>query len=102
MKMNKSNHYSRLFSLTAVLLAISATARSADMPALKDVYKKHFQVGAAINRTIATGAAVQADKDVALVKQQFNQISPENDLKWSLIHPRPGMDGYNFGRPTPT
>jgi endo-1,4-beta-xylanase len=97
MKINNSNHYSRLFLLTAVLLAISATARSADMPALKDVYKNHFHVGVAINRTIATGAAVRADKDVALVKQQFNQISPENDLKWSLIHPRPGLDGYNFG-----
>ena len=30
-------------------------------------------------------------------KEQFNQISPENDLKWALIHPRPGADGYNFG-----
>ena len=61
----------------------------------------------AINRTIATGAAVRADnvnrhqeqvdKDIALVKEQFNQISPENDLKWALIQPREGADGYNFG-----
>src|SRR5208282_1128738 len=35
--------------------------------------------------------------DIALVKEQFNQTSPENDLKWALIHPRPGADGYNFG-----
>lgn len=107
MKSNNSNHISRFLLLTAALLAISATARSADMPALKDVYKNHFYVGVAINRTIATGAAVHADnvnrsqeqedKDIALVKQQFNQISPENDLKWALIHPRPGPDGYNFG-----
>ena len=61
----------------------------------------------AINRTIATGTAVRADninrnmdqvaKDTALVKTQFNQIVPENDLKWALIHPRPGADGYDFG-----
>ncbi len=61
----------------------------------------------AINRTIATGTAVRADntnrnmdqvaKDTALVKTQFNQIVPENDTKWALIHPRPGADGYNFG-----
>jgi endo-1,4-beta-xylanase len=69
---------------------------------LKDAFKDHFHVGAAINRSIATGVAFrrtseQATKDVALVKEQFNQISPENDLKWALIHPREGGDGYNFG-----
>ena len=107
MKIPSSNHNSRIGLLTAVLLAMGATARSADMPALKDAYKDHFCVGAAINRTIATGAAVRADnvsrtlqqvnKDIALVKEQFNQIAPENDLKWALIHPREGADGYNFG-----
>ena len=76
-------------------------------PALKDAYQAHFYVGAAINRTIAMSAAVRADnanrnlgqviKDIALVKEQFNQISPENDLKWQLIQPRPGPDGYDFG-----
>jgi endo-1,4-beta-xylanase len=93
--------------LTAALLAVSATARSADTPTLKDAYKDHFYVGVAINRTIATGAAVQADnvnrtqeqveKDIGLVKEQFSQIAPENDLKFALIHPREGADGYNFG-----
>lgn len=86
-------------------VALSATTRSAEMPTLKDAYKNHFYVGAAINRTIATGArpeyarrtAELVDKDIALVKEQFNQISPENDLKWALIHSREGADGYNFG-----
>jgi endo-1,4-beta-xylanase len=92
---------------TTVLLAIGATAWCADTPALKDAYKDHFFVGAAVNRTIATGTAVRADnvrrtpeqveKDIALTKDQFNQISPENDLKWALIHPREGADDYNFG-----
>ncbi len=87
---------------TAVLLFIGATARSADTPTLKDAYKDYFYVGTAINRTIATGTAFrwrsqeQVEKDIALVKEQFNQISPENDLKWALIHPRDGEDGYNF------
>jgi endo-1,4-beta-xylanase len=89
-----------------MLLALGATVRSADQPALKDAYQNHFCVGAAINRTIATGTAVRADnvnrtlekveKDIALTKEQFNQVSPENDLKWALIHPREGADGYNF------
>jgi endo-1,4-beta-xylanase len=104
MKIAKLNLTSYMGSIAAVLVAISATARSADMPTLKDAYKNHFQVGAAINRTIATGvrpeyvrrSAELVDKDIALVKAQFNQVSPENDLKWALIHPREGTDGYNF------
>jgi endo-1,4-beta-xylanase len=93
--------------LAAALLAISATAQAADKPTLKDAYKDHFYVGVAINRTIAMNDSVRADnvnrnleqvdKDIALVKEQFNQISPENDLKWALIHPREGADGYDFG-----
>jgi endo-1,4-beta-xylanase len=107
MKTRSSHHNSRIGLLTAVLLAMGAAARSADMPTLKDAYKDHFHVGAAINRTIAIGTAVRADnvsrslkqvnKDIALVKEQFSQIAPENDLKWALIHPREGADGYNFG-----
>ncbi len=107
MKTNSSNLGSLAGLLAAVLLAIGATARSADRPTLKDAYRGHFYVGVAINRTIATGAAVQTDdvnrtqkqvgKDIGLVKQQFKQISPENDLKWALIQPRPGPDGYEFG-----
>jgi endo-1,4-beta-xylanase len=78
-----------------------------DAATLKDAYKSDFYVGVAINRTIAMSTAVQADnvdrtqtqveKDIALVKEQFSQISPENDLKWALIHPREGAEGYNFG-----
>jgi len=107
MKIHRLNLNSRVGLLTAVLLALGATARSADTLTLKDAFKDHFYVGAAINRTIATGTAARADnvnrtseqvnKDIALVKEQFNQTSPENDLKWALIHPRPGADGYNFG-----
>jgi endo-1,4-beta-xylanase len=107
MKTHNSNLNSRIGALTVVLLGVGATARSADGPTLKEAYKAHFQIGAAINRTIATSTAVRADnvnrtlglvdKDIALVKEQFNQISPENDLKWTLIHPREGADGYNFG-----
>jgi endo-1,4-beta-xylanase len=91
----------------AICISGCATRETAKPTTLKDAYKKNFYVGVAINRTIATSSAVLADnvnrnmaqveKDVALTKEQFNQISPENDLKWALIHPNPGPDGYNFG-----
>ena len=88
---------------SAAFLATGALARSADAPSLKDAYKGHFYVGVAINRSVVTGRAngfrtqELLDKDIELTKAQFNQISPENDLKWESIHPREGADGYNFG-----
>lgn len=73
---------------------------------LKEAYEGDFLIGVAINRTIAIDQAVRADnvrrtleqvrQDTATVDQQFNSISPENDLKWALIHPREGADGYNW------
>ncbi|RTQ48235.1 endo-1,4-beta-xylanase [Hymenobacter gummosus] len=60
-------------------------------PALKDVYKKDFYVGAALNQRQSSGQDAQA---TALIRQQFNTISPENLLKWGPVHPRPGQ--YNF------
>ena len=97
-----SHHNFHLGLLTVVLLAMGAMARSADKPTLKDAYKDHFYVGTAINRSIATGTGFrrtleQVNQDIALVKEQFNQIVAENDMKWALIHPRAGTDGYNFG-----
>ncbi len=91
--------------LAALFLATGATAQTDKAPTLKDAYKGHFSVGVAINRSIVTGGAPgfgnrpagQVGKDIALTKEQFNQVSPENDLKWESIHPREGADGYNFG-----
>jgi endo-1,4-beta-xylanase len=107
MKPQILNLHFRIGLLTAALLVVGASAASVDTLTLKDAYKDRFYAGVAINRTIATGTAVRADnvnrrmeqvvKDIALVKAQFNQIAPENDLKWALIHPREGADGYNFG-----
>lgn len=102
--------YHQLALATLTLLANSASVQAQE-PAprkltLKDAYKDDFLVGVAINRTIATHSDVKADNvnrtleqvksDIATAKQQFNQVSPENDLKWQLIHPREGNDGYNF------
>jgi endo-1,4-beta-xylanase len=95
------NIYHQLF--TAALLAVTSTAYAAEAPAaLKDAFKEHFLVGTAVNRSMVTGgagfrrSAEQNGKDIILLKEQFNQISPENDLKWQLVHPREGSDGYDF------
>ncbi|HEX8329889.1 MAG TPA: endo-1,4-beta-xylanase [Hymenobacter sp.] len=62
----------------------------ADRP-LKDAFKKDFYVGAALNYRQISG---RDPKSTALIKQQFNTISPENLLKWEAVHPQP--DTYNF------
>lgn len=108
----KNRNILTAFAITAPLLAIALAGcvtgtKSKSPSTLKKAYKDHFYVGVAINRTIATSTSVRADnvnrnidqinQDIAVVREQFNQISPENDLKWQLIHPRDGADGYNFG-----
>jgi endo-1,4-beta-xylanase len=100
--MHNSTSNTRTRWLMAGLFAFGTTAWSAEAPTLKDAFKDHFLVGTAINRSIATGAGFrrsseQINRDIALVKEQFNQIVAENDMKWALIHPRPGPDGYDFG-----
>jgi endo-1,4-beta-xylanase len=92
----------RIGLLTTVWLAIETPAWSADAPNLKEIFKDRFHIGTAVNRAIVTGTSPrrspeQFSNDVALVKNQFNQIVAENDMKWALIHPRPGPDGYDFG-----
>jgi endo-1,4-beta-xylanase len=80
--------------LTAALLAVAATAWSADtLVTLKDAYKDCFMIGVALNQRQFTERDATA---AALVKRQFNSISPENVMKWESIHPRSGPDGYDF------
>jgi endo-1,4-beta-xylanase len=94
----------RIIFLTTALLAISAIAENAEKPTtLKDTFKDHFLIGTAVNRSMVMGGvgfrrtSEQTAKDIALLKEQFNQITAENDMKWALIHPREGAGGYDFG-----
>ncbi len=56
---------------------------------LKDYYRDDFLVGAAV------GYFFQQDEPLmALLKQHFNVVTPENQMKWEAIHPQP--DRYAF------
>lgn len=73
---------------------LAQTPASATVPAaatLKDTFKDAFYVGVAVNAGQITGADAQGD---ALIVEQFDSITPENVMKWALIHPRP--DAYDF------
>ena len=77
-----------LSGLAATLVVVvSAAAAPSPVPALKDVFKNDFYIGAALNES----QFYETDQtETALVKTHFNSITPENDLKWEQIHPTPG------------
>src|SRR5213078_5357456 len=60
-------------------------------PALRTAFWGDFLVGAALNAAQLSG---QDTLGAAIVKAQFNSITPENALKWASVHPRPGT--YDF------
>ncbi len=62
-----------------------------NIPALKDVFKDDFVIGAAISIDQLTG---KEPDSIALVEKHFNTVTPENILKWLLVHPEP--DKYDF------
>ena len=75
--------------LTGILVApVDVRAQTT----LKDAFQSDFLVGAALNEAEFTGRNTNA---VAIIKAQFDSISPENALKWECIHPR--RFGFNFG-----
>jgi endo-1,4-beta-xylanase len=60
---------------------------------LKEAFKDSFLIGVAINQRQFAG---EDSKGAALIKEQFNCVSPENVLKWEVVHPLPGENGYSF------
>jgi endo-1,4-beta-xylanase len=70
----------------------SATSNIADTPlvqeSLAQSYKDLFQVGAAINRRQAIGDDIAGQK---VVKQHYNVITAENDMKWESIQSQEGV-----------
>jgi endo-1,4-beta-xylanase len=85
--------------LASVLLAALACCAvgmngSGDRPALKDVFRGDFLIGAALNPSQFTPSAKE-NAEANLIREQFNSITPENVLKWGLVHPQ--LHRYDFG-----
>ena len=68
----------------ALALALSATDTWAQ--GLKDAYKDYFLIGVAVNQRNVTNAQQQA-----LVRQEFNSMTAENDMKPEPTEPREGQ-----------
>jgi len=81
----------KLLCVAVISLALAVIGTAQNQPSLKDAYKNCFLVGAAVNE------AQFSERDArgaAIVKAQFNSISPENVLKWEVVHPE--LNKYDF------
>src|ERR1051325_10889528 len=85
---NYGDAYVLFVLLCGLMICFPVTAQDR---VLKDVFKNDFMIGAALNRR----QIFEEDKrGTEIVKTQFNSITPENVLKWALVHPEPGR--YDF------
>lgn len=82
------------FTVSLALLAGSIGLAAQAPATLKDAYRGAFHVGAALNSWQYTGKDARG---AALAAEQFDATTPENDLKWERVHPRP--DVYAFDLP---
>jgi len=84
------NSLAALCVLSFCLLA-GFPAAAQKQTALKDAFKNDFLIGAALN---PRQFFEQDQRGVEIVTTQFNTITPENVLKWALVHPEPAR--YDF------
>ena len=77
--------------IAAPALVLGQVTTNVPDVALKDLMPTGMVIGAAINQRQSDGVDTAG---VALVTKQFNQISPENLLKFELVHP--AADRYAF------
>jgi endo-1,4-beta-xylanase len=68
--------------LSGLILTTSVTAQTRqETKGLKDYYRSFFYMGVSVSPRSLSG------DEAALIKQQFNSITPENAMKMGVIHP---------------
>jgi len=92
--MSATHRSPRLAVLAAACLGMALPAIAAAPTTLKDAFRHDFLVGAAITDAIASGRDARSQ---ALVIQQFNTITTENELKPENVHPRRGQFDFSRG-----
>ena len=78
-------------SVCAMALALGTNIASAQETTLKDAYKDYFKIGVAVNRRNVTD-----QKQIDLIKKEFNSITAENCMKPGEIHP--AADRWNWSQ----
>ncbi len=82
---------STILVAAAISIGVLCSSGGDSQPALKDVFKEQFMIGAALNDDVVSG---KDEKAAAIVTKHCNTITAENVMKWEHIHPASGP--YNF------
>jgi endo-1,4-beta-xylanase len=82
----KNSNRCLLLSLAAAFLSAVAgpTSAFAETPTLKEAYRDDFLIGVALGGTLPDDYTAA---ELALIKTQFNAITPENCMKPGSLHP---------------
>ncbi|MEB2782638.1 endo-1,4-beta-xylanase [Algoriphagus sp. C2-6-M1] len=81
-------------TLLLITLTCVFSAQKPKSESLKDIFKNSFYVGVAVNGQQVSGKEPHAQ---AIIAAHFNSLSPENGLKWQLVHPEPDRYSFEFG-----
>ncbi|SHN33481.1 endo-1,4-beta-xylanase [Chitinophaga sp. CF418] len=77
-----------LLGVLGVFSALSCVGQEVSGQGLKDYYQSFFPIGVSVSPRVLKGEEAQ------LITSQFNSVTPENDMKMGVIHPR--ENEYNF------
>ncbi|NNE36164.1 MAG: endo-1,4-beta-xylanase [Rhodothermales bacterium] len=91
-----AKHVACTASVAVLLVSIGCSRPEAvvagdDAPSLMEAFSESFLIGAALNPEQFNERDARG---VKLVTKHFNSITPENVMKWEVIHPEPGR--YDF------
>jgi len=88
---NARGRFCGVMGLTAVLATTVAVNAQQTSQTLREAFADDFLIGAALSTRLPGGH----DKvSTSMIAAQFNQVTPENCMKFGQIHPQP--DRYNF------
>lgn len=77
-----------LLGILGVMTAFSCLAQERSGQGLKDYYQSFFPIGVSVSPRVLKGEEAQ------LITSQFSSVTPENDMKMGVIHPK--EKEYNF------
>lgn len=90
--MKRKHSYLKLWRWPALLCSLFLiVAFTLPTPKLKQLFGESFYIGVALNSRQVESSD---PKIQSIIKENFNSISPENGLKWQLVHPK--LEQYNF------
>jgi endo-1,4-beta-xylanase len=78
-------------ALATICAAASLYAAVEEQPSLKSLVPKGMLIGAALNQAQSDGRDTTS---VGIVTRHFNTITPENMLKWEVVHPEPNRYAF--------